>query len=115
MVREVAPAACLCYYSDARDDKERTMSGHSKWASIKHKKAATDSKRGKIFTRLIREISMAARGGGGDPDKNPSLRNAINDARAPHMPADNLTRAIMKGTGPLAGATHEEMASAGSG
>jgi len=84
------------------------MSGHSKWASIKHKKAATDSKRGKVFTRLIREISMAARAAGGDPDKNPSLRKAINDARAANMPADNIKRAIMKGTGQLEGATYEE-------
>lgn len=91
------------------------MSGHSKWASIKHKKAATDSKRGKIFTRLIREISMAARAGGGDSDKNPSLRNAINDARAANMPADNIKRAIMKGTGQLEGATYEEMSYEGYG
>jgi len=84
------------------------MSGHSKWASIKHKKAATDSKRGKVFTRLIREISLVARAGGGDPDKNPGLRNAINDARAANMPADNIKRAIMKGTGQLEGATYEE-------
>lgn len=91
------------------------MSGHSKWASIKHKKAATDSKRGKIFTRLIREISMAARAGGGDSDKNPSLRNAINDARAANMPADNIKRAILKGTGQLEGATYEEAAYEGYG
>jgi YebC/PmpR family DNA-binding regulatory protein len=85
------------------------MSGHSKWASIKHKKAATDAKRGKIFTRLIREISMAARSGGGDPDKNASLRKAINDARAANMPADNVKRAILKGTGQLEGAAFEEV------
>ncbi len=85
------------------------MSGHSKWASIKHKKAATDAKRGKIFTRLIREISMAARAGGGDPDKNARLRKAINDARAANMPADNIKRAIMKGTGQLEGASYEEV------
>ena len=91
------------------------MSGHSKWASIKHKKAATDSKRGKIFTRLIREISMAARAGGGDPDKNPGLRNAINDARAANMPADNIKRAILKGTGQLEGATYEEVSYEGYG
>ncbi len=91
------------------------MSGHSKWASIKHKKAATDSKRGKVFTRLIREISMAARAGGGDPDKNPFLRKAINDARAANMPADNIKRAILKGTGQLEGATYEEAAYEGYG
>ncbi len=85
------------------------MSGHSKWASIKHKKAATDAKRGKIFTRLIREISMAARAGGGDPDKNAALRKSINDARAANMPADNIKRAIMKGTGQLEGAAYEEV------
>ncbi|HDT12847.1 MAG TPA: YebC/PmpR family DNA-binding transcriptional regulator [Candidatus Aminicenantes bacterium] len=91
------------------------MSGHSKWASIKHKKAATDAKRGKIFTRLIREISLAARDGGGDPDKNARLRKAINDAKASNMPADNVKRAIMKGTGQLEGATYEEVAYEGYG
>jgi len=91
------------------------MSGHSKWASIKHKKAATDAKRGKIFTRLIREISMAARAGGGDPDKNAALRKSINDARAANMPADNIKRAIMKGTGQLEGASFEEAAYEGYG
>src|SRR5512136_590276 len=96
-------APCLCYTFGALGDKEKTMSGHSKWASIKHKKAATDAKRGKIFTRLIREISMAARAGGGDPDKNAALRKAIN------VPADNVKRAIMKGTGQLEGAAFEEV------
>jgi len=91
------------------------MSGHSKWASIKHKKAATDAKKGKIFTRLIREISMAARAGGGDPDKNAALRKAINDAKAANMPADNVKRAIMKGTGQLEGATYEEVSYEGYG
>ena len=85
------------------------MSGHSKWASIKHKKAAADSKRGKVFTKLIREISLAARSAGGDPDKNPRLRKAINDARAENMPADNIKRAIQKGTGQLEGAQYEEI------
>jgi len=91
------------------------MSGHSKWASIKHKKAATDNKRGKVFTRLIREISMAARNGGGDPDKNPALRKAMNDARGANMPADNIKRAILKGTGQLEGAAYEEVAYEGYG
>jgi YebC/PmpR family DNA-binding regulatory protein len=91
------------------------MSGHSKWASIKHKKAATDSKRGKIFTRLIREISMAAKAGGGDADKNARLRKAVSDARAENMPADNIKRAIMKGTGQLEGASYEEVAYEGYG
>ena len=84
------------------------MSGHSKWATIKHKKGALDAKRGKIFTRLIREISMAARSGG-DPDKNPRLRKAISDAKAENMPADNIKRAIQRGTGELPGATYEEI------
>jgi YebC/PmpR family DNA-binding regulatory protein len=91
------------------------MSGHSKWASIKHKKAATDAKRGKIFTRLIREISLAARAGGGDPDKNARLRKAVNDARGQNMPADNIKRAIMKGTGQLEGASYEEVSYEGYG
>jgi len=85
------------------------MSGHSKWHSIKHKKAAADSKRGKIFTKIIREIAVAARAGGGDPDANPRLRKAVQDARAVNMPADNIKRAIMKGTGQLEGSTYEEI------
>jgi YebC/PmpR family DNA-binding regulatory protein len=85
------------------------MSGHSKWSSIKHKKAAADSKRGRIFTRLLREIAVAARAGGGDPDKNARLRKAMQDARAQNMPADNIKRAILKGTGQLEGAAYEEL------
>ena len=85
------------------------MSGHSKWASIKHKKAATDSKRGKIFTKIIRELSIAARAGGGDPDSNARLRKAIADAKAVNMPADNIKRAVMKGTGQLEGSSYEEI------
>ena len=85
------------------------MSGHSKWHSIKHKKAAADSKRGKIFTKIIRELSIAARTGGGDPDANPRLRKAVNDARAVNMPADNIKRAIMKGTGQLEGQSYEDV------
>jgi YebC/PmpR family DNA-binding regulatory protein len=85
------------------------MSGHSKWHSIKHKKAAADSKRGKIFTKIIREIAVAARAGGGEPDANPRLRKAVQDARAVNMPADNIKRAIMKGTGQLEGSTYEEI------
>jgi len=83
------------------------MSGHSKWATIKHKKGALDAKRGKIFTRLIKEIMIAARGGG-NPDMNPRLRTAIAAAKAESMPADNIKRAIMRGTGELEGATMEE-------
>ncbi|SPF47210.1 conserved hypothetical protein [Candidatus Sulfotelmatobacter kueseliae] len=84
------------------------MSGHSKWATIKHKKGALDAKRGKIFTRLIKEISIAAKNGGGDPDSNPRLRGAIVAAKAENMPADNIKRAIQRGTGELPGATYEE-------
>ncbi len=85
------------------------MSGHSKWASIKHKKAAQDAKRGKAFTKIIRELSIAARMDGGDPDVNPRLRKAIADAKAVNMPADNIKRAILKGTGQLEGTTYEEI------
>ncbi len=91
------------------------MSGHSKWATIKHKKGATDAKRGKIFTRLIREITMATRQGGGDPDGNPRLRGAIADAKAENMPQDNIKRAIQRGTGELPGAIYEEIAFEGYG
>jgi len=85
------------------------MSGHSKWASIKHKKGALDAKRGKIFTKLIKEISVAARLGGGDPDGNPRLRTAILAAKAENMPKDNIDRAIKKGTGELEGVNYEEV------
>ncbi|PYX25230.1 MAG: YebC/PmpR family DNA-binding transcriptional regulator [Acidobacteria bacterium] len=84
------------------------MSGHSKWATIKHKKGALDAKRGKIFTRLIKEIGIAAKNGGGDPDTNPRLRTAILAAKSENMPADNIKRAIQRGTGELPGATYEE-------
>jgi YebC/PmpR family DNA-binding regulatory protein len=85
------------------------MSGHSKWHSIKHKKGALDAKRGKIFTRLIKEIVMAARIGGGNPDNNARLRKAIVDAKAESMPQDNIKRAIQRGTGELEGAQYEEI------
>ena len=86
------------------------MSGHSKWSTIKHKKGATDAKRGKIFTRLIKEITVAARmGGGGDPDSNPRLRTAIAAAKAENMPKNNMERAIKKGTGELEGVDYEEI------
>ncbi len=84
------------------------MAGHSKWAQIKHKKAKTDAARGKLFTRLIREITVAARQGGGDPDGNPRLRLAIQTAKAANMPNDNIQRAIKKGTGELGGDAIEE-------
>src|SRR5512138_2153619 len=85
------------------------MSGHSKWHSIKHKKAAADSKRGRIFTRLIKEMTAAARAGGGDPDGNPRLRLAVATAKAANMPADNIKRAIMRGTGELPGVSYEDV------
>lgn len=85
------------------------MSGHSKWATIKRKKAATDAARGRMFTRLIKEISIAARDGGGNPEGNPRLRLAIQTAKAANMPADNIKRAIQKGTGELPGTTYEEI------
>jgi len=85
------------------------MSGHSKWATIKHKKGALDAKRGQMFTKLIKEISIAARMGGGDPEGNPRLRTAVLKARAANMPRDNIDRAIKKGTGELEGVNYEEL------
>lgn len=85
------------------------MSGHSKWSTIKRKKGAVDAKRGRIFTRLIKEITVAARMGGGDPDGNPRLRAAIASAKTENMPKDNIERAIKKGTGELEGAVYEEI------
>jgi len=84
------------------------MSGHSKWSSIKHKKGATDAKRGKIFSKLNKEITVAARTGGGDPSGNPRLRTAILAAKSENMPKDNIERAIKKGTGELEGVNYEE-------
>jgi len=84
------------------------MSGHSKWHSIKHKKAAADSKRGKMFTKIIREIQVAARIGGGDLTSNPRLRNIVSEAKSINMPKDNIEKAIKKGTGELEGSTYEE-------
>ncbi len=85
------------------------MSGHSKWSSIKHKKGAADAKRGKLFSKLIKEITIAARIGGGDPDGNSRLRTVIEKARAANMPNDNITRAIKKGTGEIEGVSYEEV------
>jgi YebC/PmpR family DNA-binding regulatory protein len=85
------------------------MSGHSKWATIKHKKSATDAKRGKVFSKLIKEITVAARLGGGDPDANPRLRTVIAKAKEVNMPADNIKRAVQKGTGELPGVNYEEV------
>src|SRR3954449_12670708 len=84
------------------------MSGHSKWHTIKHKKGAADAKRGKIFTRIIKELTIAARAGGGDPDTNPRLRTIINDAKASNMPAENIKRGIRRGTGEEPGVSYEE-------
>ena len=84
------------------------MSGHSKWATIKHAKGAADAKRGQLFTKFIKEISISARMGGGDPASNPRLRTAILKARAANMPKDNIERAIKKGTGELGGSVYEE-------
>jgi YebC/PmpR family DNA-binding regulatory protein len=91
------------------------MSGHSKWSTIKRKKGATDAKRGKLFTKLIKEITVAARFGGGDIDTNPRLRQAVASAKAENMPKDNIERAIKKGTGELEGVSYEEVSYEGYG
>jgi YebC/PmpR family DNA-binding regulatory protein len=85
------------------------MSGHSKWHTIKHKKGAADAKRGKIFTRLIKELTVAARSGGGDPDMNPRLRTIVTEAKANNMPRENIERAIRRGTGEEPGVSYEEI------
>jgi YebC/PmpR family DNA-binding regulatory protein len=85
------------------------MSGHSKWHTIKHKKGAADAKRGKVFTRIIKELTVAARSGGGDADANPRLRTIIAEAKSVNMPADNIKRAIQRGTGELPGVSYEEV------
>ena len=91
------------------------MSGHSKWATIKHKKGALDAKRGKLFTKLIKEITVAARMGGGDPSGNPRLRAAIADAKGQSMPNDTISRAVKRGTGEIEGAAYEEIVYEGTG
>jgi YebC/PmpR family DNA-binding regulatory protein len=91
------------------------MSGHSKWSTIKHKKGALDAKRGKIFTKLIKEITIAAKIGGGDPEGNPRLRSAIQAGKGANMPNDNINRAIKKGTGELEGVSYEEISYEGYG
>jgi YebC/PmpR family DNA-binding regulatory protein len=85
------------------------MSGHSKWHTIKHKKGAADAKRGKIFTRIIKELTVAARAAGGDPDMNPRLRTIVAEAKSANMPADNIKRAIQRGTGELPGVSYDEI------
>lgn len=92
-----------------------TMSGHSKWATIKHKKAKEDAKRGKVFTKLLKEISVVAREGGGDPEGNPRLRTLLDKAKAVNMPAENVARAIKKATGELGGAAYESITYEGHG
>jgi YebC/PmpR family DNA-binding regulatory protein len=84
------------------------MSGHSKWHTIKHKKGAADARRGKLFTRIIKELTVAARNGGGDPDANPRLRTVIAEAKSVNMPAENIKRAVQRGTGELPGVSYEE-------
>jgi YebC/PmpR family DNA-binding regulatory protein len=91
------------------------MSGHSKWATIKHKKGALDAKRGKLFTKVIKELTVAARMGGGDPSGNPRLRKAIDNAQGAAMPKDTITRAIKRGTGEIEGASYEEVLYEGTG
>jgi YebC/PmpR family DNA-binding regulatory protein len=91
------------------------MSGHSKWATIKHKKGATDAKRGKLFTKLIKELTVAARMGGGDPSGNPRLRKAISDAKGQSMPGDTIKNAVKRGTGEIEGAAYEEVVYEGTG
>ena len=91
------------------------MSGHSKWATIKHKKGAVDAKRGKLFTKLIKELTVAARMGGGDPGGNPRLRKAISDAKGQSMPNDTINRAVKRGTGEIEGAAYEEIMYEGTG
>jgi YebC/PmpR family DNA-binding regulatory protein len=91
------------------------MSGHSKWATIKHKKGALDAKRGKLFTKLIKELTVAARMGGGDPGGNPRLRKAISDAKGQSMPNDTIARAVKRGTGEIEGAAYEEIMYEGTG
>jgi YebC/PmpR family DNA-binding regulatory protein len=89
--------------------EEQTMSGHSKWSTIKHKKATTDLRRGKLFSKILKEITVAARLGGGDPKGNPRLRSALLEARSNSVPGDNIDRAIKKGTGELEGEAYEEL------
>lgn len=91
------------------------MSGHSKWATIKRKKGKADEARGKLFTRLIKEITVAARHGGGNPEANPRLRSAVATAKTANMPADNVERAIKKGTGELPGVVYDEVSTRATG
>jgi YebC/PmpR family DNA-binding regulatory protein len=98
-----------------RVPEDCSMSGHSKWATIKHKKGAADAKRGKLFTKLIKELTVAARMGGGDINGNPRLRKAVTEAKGSQMPADTITRAIKRGTGEIEGVNYEEIVYEGTG
>ena len=91
------------------------MAGHSKWANIKHKKAAQDAKRGKVFTKIIKELMVAAKNGGSDPDSNPRLRQAISSAKAANMPNETIVRNVQKGAGELEGVNYEEISYEGFG
>src|ERR1043165_8201423 len=103
------PASAVARAPAKQSKEQPPMSGHNKWSTIKHKKGAADAKRGKVFTRIIKEMTIAARLGGGDPDANPRLRAAVAEAKANNMPKDNIERAIKRGTGELEGATYEEV------
>src|SRR5205807_9883253 len=104
-----SPAGRRSHKSRQPDRGGRAMSGHSHWATIKHKKGAIDAKRGKLWSKLSRAIIIAARHGGGDPNSNLKLRYAIDKARAVSMPKDNIERAIKRGTGEMEGVTYEEI------
>jgi len=99
----------LCFELNILYQRSKAMSGHNKWSTIKHKKGAADAKRGKVFTKIIKEISVAAKLGGGDPAANPRLRTAVDKAKAENMPKDNIERAIKKGAGGMEGVTYEEI------
>jgi YebC/PmpR family DNA-binding regulatory protein len=99
----------LRFLVDTKEKKEGAMSGHSKWSTIKHKKGRADAARGRLFTRLIKEVTIAARMGGGSEESNPRLRSAVATAKANNMPSDNITRAIKKGTGELEGVSYDEI------
>src|SRR5690606_4076080 len=104
-----SPATAACTSSSSGDANRSAMSGHSKWGPIKHKKGAADAKRGKLFAKLIRQVEVAARNGGGDPDMNPTLRTMFQKARDASVPLDTIERAIKRGTGELEGVTYEEV------
>jgi len=112
---QLAARAFVSAQRSIRARRGEKMSGHSKWAGIKHKKAKVDAQRGRVFTKLIKEITVAARNGGGDPEANSRLRQAVIGAKAANMPQENITRAIKKGTGELPGVSYEQMSYEGYG